>query len=152
MVGKNGIIKMVLREALPIINANIAKMLSGICDFDVKVDMNEKNEVALYLIKDGVYSDLSSGSGFELTCSSLALRAVLANISTIPRANFFVADEVLGAVWSENMENMHQLFLKISKDYDFILNVTHDETIKDWFDHTIMIKKENNISKIVKVE
>lgn len=148
MIGKNGISKMVLRKTLPIINSNVSSLLNGVCDFTVEVRINDKNEIAFDLLKDGVRSELSSGSGFELTCGALALRAVLAKISTIPHPNFFVADEVLAAVSSENMENMKKLFEKISKDYDFILNVTHDETIKDWFQKIIHIKKVNNISKI----
>lgn len=149
MIGKNGISKMVLRKTLPIINAKLSETLDGVCDFDIEVNINDKNEVALWLIKDGIYSNLASGSGLELTCGALALRSVLSNISTIPRANFFVADEILGAVANDNLEYLHQLILKISKDYDFILNVTHDETIKDWFEKTVLIKKVNNVSKIM---
>ena len=149
MIGKNGISKMVLRKTLPIINAKLSETLDGVCDFDIEVNINEKNEVALWLIKDNIYSNLASGSGLELTCGALALRSVLSNISTIPRANFFVADEILGAVANDNLEYLHQLIVKISKDYDFILNVTHDETIKDWFGKTVLIKKVNNVSKII---
>ena len=35
MVGKNGISKMVLRNTLPIINAELKRLLTDICDFDV---------------------------------------------------------------------------------------------------------------------
>ena len=80
MVGKNGISKMVLRKTLPIINARLAQLLSDVCDFDVEVAINNKNDVMFNLIKDGVVSDLSSGSGFERTCASLALRLVLGQI------------------------------------------------------------------------
>ena len=79
----------------------------------------------------------------------MALRAVLSQISTIPRANFFVADEILVAVAQENMDNMYNLYNKILDDYDFILNVTHDESIKDWFNMIITVKKsEDGISSI----
>jgi DNA repair exonuclease SbcCD ATPase subunit len=139
---------MILRKTLPIINANLSKLLNGVCDFDVEIKITEKNEVMIYLIKDGIYSELESGSGFELTCGALALRSVLSKISTMPRANFFMADEIFGSVAKSNMENMHQLFSRISEDYDFILNVTHDETLKDWFDTVITIEKKDNISFI----
>lgn len=149
MVGKNGICKMVLRKTLPIINANLSKMLNGVCDFNVEVRINDKNDIEFYMVKNGVYSDLSSGSGFELTCGALALRSVLSQISTIPRANFFVADEILVAVAQENMDNMHNLYNKIMEDYDFILNVTHDESIKDWFNMIVTVNKtEDGISSV----
>lgn len=121
MVGKNGISKMVLRKTLPIINARLAQLLSDVCDFDVEVAINNKNDVMFNLIKDGVVSDLSSGSGFERTCASLALRFVLADISSIPKMNFTLVDEILGRVAKDNLDNIHRLFEKVLPSYDFIL-------------------------------
>ena len=148
MVGKNGIIKMVLRKALPIINANLNSLLSNVCDFNLQVEINEKNEIGFFLIKNGIKSPLSSGSGFELTCSSLALRSVLAKISSLPKPNFLILDEVLGRVAQTNFDNMKLLYDKILEDYDFIIQVTHIEAVKDWHDYIISVSKESNISKI----
>lgn len=148
MVGKNGISKMVLRKTLPIINARLAQLLSDVCDFDVEVVINNKNDVSFNLIKDGVVSDLSSGSGFERTCASLALRFVLADISSISKANFTLLDEVLGRVAKDNIENIHKLFEKILGSYDFILHVCHLDEAKDWSKTQIYVSKTNNISHI----
>ena len=148
LVGKNGISKMVLRKTLPIINARLSQLLGDVCDFDVEVGINMKNDVMFYLIKDGVYSDLASGSGFELTASALALRAVLADMSTIPRNNFLVFDEILGRVAKENYDNIKHLIEKILSSYDFIVNITHLDDFKDFCDYHITVTKENNISKI----
>jgi DNA repair exonuclease SbcCD ATPase subunit len=82
MVGKNGISKMVLRKTLPIINAQIANLLCDVCDFNVEISITDKNDIMFYLIKDGIKSDLTSGSGFERTAAALALRTVLGNISS----------------------------------------------------------------------
>ena len=149
LVGKNGITKMVLRKTLPIINARLAQLLGDVCDFDVEVGINLKNEVMFYLIKDGVYSDLSSGSGFELTASALALRAVLADMSTIPRLNGVVWDEIFGRVAKENYDNMKHLCHKISESYDWVLIISHNDDIKEWCENGITVIKENNISKVV---
>jgi DNA repair exonuclease SbcCD ATPase subunit len=148
MIGKNGISKMVLRKTLPIINAQITRMLTDVCDFNVEVAINEKNEVNFYIIKDGVKSDLSSGSGFEKTASALALRVVLANMSTLPRINILILDEVLGRVAKENFENMRTLYEKILENYDAIIQISHLSEIKDWHDKHIVVSKENNVSKI----
>ena len=148
MIGKNGISKMVLRKTLPIINANIARLLNDVCDFSVEVAINEKNDVNFYLIKDNVKSDLSSGSGFEKTASALALRAVLGNMSTLPKINFLVLDEILGRVAKENYDNMRTLFEKIMENYDAIIQISHLNEIKDWHEKHIVVSKENNVSKI----
>ena len=149
MVGKNGISKMVLRKTLPIINAQIARLLNGVCDFDVIIEITERNDVMFYLLKDNVKSDLSSGSGFEKTAAALAIRAVLGNISTLPKSNIFVVDEILGRVAKDNYENMRTLYEKILENFDAIIQISHLEEIKDWHSTIITVKKENNISKII---
>jgi DNA repair exonuclease SbcCD ATPase subunit len=149
LVGKNGISKMVLRKTLPIINAKLSQLLHDICDFDVEVMINQKNDVMFYLIKDGIYSDLASGSGFELTASGIALRAVLSELSTIPKASICTLDEVFGRVSKDNYDNMKKLLEKVAKQYDALLLISHNQEIYDWCDCHVSVKKENNISKVV---
>lgn len=148
LVGKNGITKMVLRKTLPIINARLSQMLNDVCDFDVEIMIDEKNDVKFLLLKDGKYSNLHGASGFELTASALALRAVLADMSTIPRSQFIVMDEILGRVAKENYDNMKNLIEKIASGYEFVINITHLEEFKDFCDSHIVVRKENNISKL----
>ena len=64
------------------------------------------NSVAFYLIHDDIYSNLASGSGFEQTVASLALRSVLSKISTFSKPSFVVFDEVLGGVAEENYDKV----------------------------------------------
>lgn len=148
LVGKNGITKMVLRKTLPIINARLSQMLNDVCDFDVEIMIDEKNDVKFLLLKDDKYSNLHGASGFELTASALALRAVLADMSTIPRSQFIVMDEILGRVAKENYDNMKNLIEKIASGYEFVINITHLEEFKDFCDSHIVVRKENNISKL----
>lgn len=148
MVGKDGISKMVLRKTLPIINAQITNLLNDVCDFTVNVEITDKNEIMFYLVKDGVKSELTSGSGFERTASALALRSVLGNISTLPKINCLILDEVMGRVAKENYDNMKSLCEKMLANYDFIIQISHLDEIKDWHNHIITVSKINNISKI----
>lgn len=148
LVGKNGISKMVLRRTLPIINANLSRILSDVCDFDIEISVTDKNDVVFQLVRDGVKAELSSGSGFEKTAAALALRSVLASISTLPRSNCLIFDEILGRVAKENYENMHNLYDKILAEYDFILQISHLDDIKDWHNTTITVCKSDNVSKI----
>ena len=148
LVGKNGISKMVLRKTLPIINARLSQMLNEVCDFDVEVAIDERNDVKFFLIKDGKYSNLHGASGFELTAAALALRAVLADMSTIPKSSIIVMDEVLGRVAKENYDSIKNLIEKISTGYQSVINITHLDDFKDFCDSHIVVRKENNISKI----
>ena len=148
MVGKNGICKMVLRQTLPIINSELNYLLEDVCDFNVAVEIDDKNDITFSIIADDVKSDLSSGSGFEQTVAALALRAVLGNISTMSRPSFMLLDEVLGGVAKDNYENIKKLYDRMLKDYSFIFQVTHLDDIADWHDTTVVVKKENRVSTI----
>ena len=150
LVGKNGIVKLVLKKALPILNNEIARILNGLCDFEVKLEIDDKNNVNINMNRDGVKMDLAiAGSGFEETMASLALRSALASISTMSKPNFLCTDEVLGQTAASNLENVHEIFKRIVANYDFILNITHNEDIADWHDGgRITVTKVNNVSKI----
>ena len=150
IVGKNGISKMVLRKALPLINCELKRLLDDVCDFTVEVGIDDKNDVSFYMIHDGVRSNLGSGSGFEKTAASLALRSVLSKISTFSKPSFVVFDEVLGGVSDENYDQIKKLYDKIAVDYKFILHISHLKQIYEWHTCNIVVTKENNISKIVK--
>lgn len=151
MVGKDGVSKMVLKKTLPILNVQISRLLSDVCDFGVEIEMTDKNEVMFYLIKDGVKSNLTSGSGFEKTAAALAIRSVLGNMSTLPKCNILVVDEILGRVAKENYDNMKSLYDKILENYDCIIQISHLEEIKDWHSVIVTVTKENNVSKITKL-
>jgi DNA repair exonuclease SbcCD ATPase subunit len=147
LVGKKGISKLVLRSVLPIINLELERLLEDIVDFEIEIFINDKNDVHFMLTKDGVQKLLKSGSGFEKTASSLALRAVLGKISTLPMPNFITFDEVLGKVAPENLEKLKTLFEKISDMYEIVFFITHNDLVKDWSDNIITIVKNNNLSK-----
>ena len=74
----------------------LSRLLDEVCDFDVQLNMNNKNEVEFLSIKNDTIKKLKSGSGLETTLASLSLRCVLVRISTLPKPNIIVFDEVLG--------------------------------------------------------
>jgi len=74
MIGKNGISKLVLSSLIPIINYELIRLLDEVCDFEVQLEINDKNEVDFLLIKNNVVKKLRTGSGLETTLASLALR------------------------------------------------------------------------------
>lgn len=149
LVGKNGIIKIVLKRALPILNNEIARLLNGLCDFEVKLSIDENNKICLDLLRDGVKMDLGvAASGWEGTVSSLALRSALASVATLPKSTIVVFDEILSGVSSENAENVFKLFRRMLPNYDSIIHICHDTTLVDYHDQVVMVTKEKNISKV----
>jgi DNA repair exonuclease SbcCD ATPase subunit len=148
LVGKKGISKLVLRSVLPIINSEVQRLLEDVCDFEIEIFIDDKNDIQFLLNKDGVSKPLKSGSGFEKTASSLALRGVLGKLSTLPMPNFITFDEVLGKIANENLEKLKPLFDKIKNMYEIVFLITHNDIVKDWSTNNITVIKTNNISKI----
>lgn len=148
LVGKKGISKLVLRSVLPIINSELQRLLEDVCDFEVEIFIDEKNDVKFLINKSGVTKLLKSGSGFEKTAACIALRSILGKISSLPMPNFITFDEVLGRVGPENLEKLKSLFDKIKDMYEIVFIITHNDLIKDWGDKVITVVKTNDISKI----
>jgi DNA repair exonuclease SbcCD ATPase subunit len=146
MVGKDGISKMVLRNTIPTINNALDDLLCDVADFKIEVEVNEKNDIEFWLIRDDVKTRLAAGSGLERTEAALALRVVLANMSNLSRPPFIVLDEILGSVAAENYDDMKKLYDKIVLQYDFVLHICHIDL--DWYDKTILVTKQNNVSTI----
>ena len=148
MIGKNGVSKLVLSSVIPIINYELIRLLDEVCDFEVELEINDKNEVDFNIIKNNITKKLKSGSGLETTLSSLALRCVLGRISTLPKPNIIVFDEVLGKVANINLDYVKIFFDKIKKMYEIILLITHNPITQDWADKIITIEKNNDISTL----
>ena len=118
------------------------------CDFEVQLEISSKNEVEFVLIKNNKIKKLKSGSGLETTLASLALRCVLGRVSTLPKPNVIVFDEVLGKVANTNLDLVKVFFDKIKDMYETILLISHNPIIQDWGDKIITIEKNNDISSL----
>ena len=148
MVGKKGINKIVIRSVLPVINSELQRMLEDTAEFEVSVEIDNKNEIEFFIVKDDVKYLVRGGSGYEKTVASLALRCVLSRVSQLPMPNFITFDEVLGKVSPENYPLVQNLFDKIKEMYKTVLLIVHEEGLNEWGDRTITVRKENNISSI----
>lgn len=148
--GKNGISKVIMKNMIPLLNQELYRLLVDSCHFILELNVNDKNEVEFMMIdtETRVTKLLESGSGYEKTISSLALRAVLTKISSLPKPNVIVMDEVFGKIADENLDMVGEFFKKIKNYFDHILVISHNPLIRNWSDNIIMIQKENNVSHI----
>lgn len=148
--GKNGITKSIMRTMIPIINSELQRLLEDSCHFRLEIRINEKNEVEFVMIDNNTQIEklMVSGSGYERTIASLALRSVLTKICSLPKPNIIVMDEVFGKVSNENLDMVGEFFIKIKEYFDKVLIISHNPLINNWADSLIKIKKIDNISYI----
>jgi DNA repair exonuclease SbcCD ATPase subunit len=148
--GKNGISKMIMKTMMPLINSELQRLLENSCHFRLEIQINEKNEVEFIMIDNNTQIEklMSSGSGYERTIASLALRAVLSKICSLPKPNIIVFDEVFGKISNDNLEMVSEFFTKIKDYFEKIFVITHNPQVTNWSDNVIKIRKEENISYV----
>ena len=146
--GKNGISKLIMKTMMPLINGELQRLLEDSCHFRLEVRINDKNEVDFLMIDNNtqVEKSMASGSGYERTIASLALRAVLSKICSLPKPNIVVFDEVFGKISNDNLEMVSEFFSKIKEYFEKIFVITHNPLVTNWADNVVKIRKEENIS------
>ena len=148
--GKNGISKMIMKTMTPLINDELQRLLQDSAFFKLEVRINDKNEVEFMMIDNGtgVEKLMASGSGFERTIASLALRAVLSKVCSLPKPNIVVFDEVFGKVSNENLDMVGEFFTKIKDYFEKVFVITHNPLVSNWANNIVKINKKDNISTV----
>jgi DNA repair exonuclease SbcCD ATPase subunit len=136
---------------MPLINSELQRLMEDSCYFKLEIRINDKNEVEFLMIDNssGIEKLMTSGSGYEKTIASLALRSVLTKICTLPKPNLVVMDEVFGKISNENLDMVSEFFIKIKDYFEKVFVISHNPLINNWGDNIVKIRKENNISKVV---
>jgi DNA repair exonuclease SbcCD ATPase subunit len=149
--GKNGVSKIIMKTMMPLINSELQRLMEDSCYFKLEIRINDKNEVEFMMIDNssGIEKLMTSGSGYEKTIASLALRSVMTKICTLPKPNLVVMDEVFGKISNDNLEMVSEFFIKIKEYFEKIFVISHNPLINNWSDNIVKIKKENNVSKVL---
>jgi exonuclease SbcC len=144
----NGIPYRIIKQKLPLLNEEIAKILSNIVDFEVffesvgdKLDIN---------IKHPFYDPrpLSMGSGAEKTLASMAIRLALISITNLPKSELFILDEPATALDQDHMEGFTNLLRLIKNQFKTVILISHLDSLKDVVDMTIDINKIDGYASV----
>jgi DNA repair exonuclease SbcCD ATPase subunit len=144
----NGIPYRIIKQKLPLLNEEIAKILGNIVDFEVffesvgdKLDIN---------IKHPFYDPrpLSMGSGAEKTLASMAIRLALITITNLPKSELFILDEPATALDQEHMEGFTNLLRIVKSQFKTVILISHLDSLKDVVDMTIDIDKVDGYAKV----
>ena len=135
---------------MPLINSELQRLLQDSSYFRLEIRISDKNEVEFWMIDNstGVEKLMVSGSGYERTIASLAIRAVLSKVCSLPKPNIIVFDEVFGKISNDNLEMVSEFFSKIKEYFEKIFVITHNPLVTNWADSIVKINKLDNISKV----
>ena len=135
---------------MPVINAEIAKILHGIVDFQVEMENDEETDSSeIYINYGDSRRIIELCSGMEKTIASIALRVALVNISAMSKCDMFIIDEGFGTLDESGIEACNRLLTSLKKFFRTILVITHVDGIKDIADHILEITKNEKDSRIL---
>lgn len=146
---RDGIPLQIVKRKLPIINREIANILTGVTGFTVEL---ESNNTGMDIILD--YGDsrrvIECCSGMEKMMASLAIRTALIRVSSLPKSDMLIIDEGFGALDATNVEACTSLLRSLTKTFRAIIIISHIDTVKDVVDNVIEISADNSHdSKVV---
>ncbi len=144
----NGISYEIIKKKLPVINAEISKVLSNIVDFEVYFE--DDGARLNVFIKHPKYDarPIEMGSGAEKTIAAMAIRLSLLQVSNLPKCNFMVMDEPGTALDAENMEGFIRILDMDKNYYDVVLLISHMDALKDVADTIITIDKKDGYAYV----
>ena len=144
----NGIAYDIIKKRLPIINQEIAKVISNIVDFEVF--FQEDGRKLDILIKHPKHDPrpIEMGSGAEKTIAAIGIRLALLSVSNLPKGNVFILDEPGTALDAENMEGFIRILQLIKMYFKTVILISHVDSLKDIVDMEISIDKSNGCARV----
>ena len=147
-VHSNGIAYDIIKKRLPIINAEVAKVLVNIVDFEVFFEAEDKKLEIFIRHPKFDARPIELGSGSEKTIAAMAIRLALLNVSSLPKPDLFILDEPATALDEENMEGFIRILDMVKSYFKTVLLISHLDTLKDCVDMTIEIEKKGNFAYV----
>ena len=144
----NGIAYDIIKKRLPIINAEVAKVLANIVDFEVFFEAEDKKLEIFIKHPKFDARPIELGSGSEKTIAAMAIRLALLNVSSLPKPDLFILDEPATALDEENMEGFIRILDMVKSYFKTVLLISHLDTLKDCADMTIEIEKKDNFAYV----
>ena len=144
----NGVSYEIIKNRLPIINEEIAKILANIVEFEVFITNNE-DKLDIF-IKHPKYDarPLEMGSGAEKTIAQMAIRLAILTVSSLPKSDLFILDEPGTALDEENMEGFVRILEMIKGYFKTVILISHLDSLKDCVDMQINIEKHNGFAHV----
>ena len=144
----NGISYEIIKKKLPVINEEIAIILSNVVDFNVFFEDDGSKLNINIQHPNGEPRPLEMGSGAEKSIAAMAIRLSLLQVSNLPKSNLFILDEPGTALDSENMEGFIRILDMIKNYYDTVLLISHMDALKDVADQIITIDNKDGFASI----
>lgn len=144
VMSKGGIVKEIIGNNLGVINSQISKILSNV-GFTVELDSSDDGKaIEIYFQHPkSLRRRIELCSGMEKTLSAIAIRAAMVNVTTLPRPNMFVLDEVFSSLDAEYMDAATKMLHYLKTLFDCLVVITHIPGFEDVVDYSVKIDRDD---------
>jgi DNA repair exonuclease SbcCD ATPase subunit len=147
-VGRDGIPYQVICNTVPEIEKEVNSILSQVVDYTIQFETDGKNIIPYVVYEYGRWP-IELTSGYERFVASVAIRVAFTNISNLPKTTWLAIDEGFGVLDSENMASLQSLFQYMKSNFDFIMIISHIDSMRDLVDTHMNIRKINGVSNVI---
>ena len=140
----SGVPFFLIKKITLLLQNTVNNVLSKYTDIKVKIKNLKETSIKIYNEKynNGLNARMLCGS--EIFLVELAFRIGFQSLSTVSKPNFFICDEGWSCL-DENKINKLNTILKTINEYnDYMLTVSHIQSVKKWINTNIHITIDNN--------
>jgi DNA repair exonuclease SbcCD ATPase subunit/DNA repair exonuclease SbcCD nuclease subunit len=149
IISRDGIPYYLISKIVPILQNDINDILAQLVEFRIKLNTDGKN-IDAYIMYDKKHASwpIELCSGMERFITSVAIRVALNNMANISKFDFLILDEGFGVLDAESITMLPKLFDYLKYIFQFVLVISHLDTMHDMVDMSLDIYKVDNDSII----
>lgn len=142
-MSKEGISQRIINDNLGVVNSEIKKILNNV-NFDVFLESENDKDLEIYFKpRKGKKRIIELASGMEKTISALAIRVALTNITTLPKSNVLILDEIFGPLDPEYQDSVVSMLEYFKQLFECVIVIMHENELKDIVDHVIEVTRDD---------
>ena len=145
----NGISYDIIKNKLPVINNEIAKVIANVVDFEIFFENDGKHMKIFIKHPKHEPRPIEMGSGAEKTIAAMAIRLALLSVSSLPKSDIFILDEPGTALDADNMDGFISILELIKSYFKTVILISHLDSLKDCVDQQIVIDKKEGFANIM---
>lgn len=153
--GQNGIRAMVVDHIIPELEDRINAILGKLSDFRVRLD-TQKSSISGDSVLEGLFISIFNDRGEEFALENYSggeklkiTVAIAEGLAEIQSAGFRILDETFIGLDEDSTESFMGVISTLQKRFNQLICISHLRTIKDMFQDTVTVVKNQGISTIV---
>ncbi len=153
--GSKGIKTLIIDYIIPILENKINEILEQLSEFKIRLDTQRKasdGETMLEGLFINIFNDLGDEHDFDAFSGGEKLKIIIAiseALASLQKCSFRAFDESFTGLDEESTESFVSVLDKLKTSFKQIFCISHIRQIKDVFEDSIEIIKENGTSRVI---